>query len=78
MAENCERGQPVLHKGQPVPLAIPALIQYDDLYVRPESRCASDREALVRHDWPGGAGLRGSATINMLQDVAGASRPGRA
>lgn len=49
-AENCDRGQPVFHQGKPVPLTIPALIQYDDLYVRPEPHYATDKATLVQRD----------------------------
>jgi ectoine hydroxylase-related dioxygenase (phytanoyl-CoA dioxygenase family) len=49
-AENCDRGQPVFHRGQPVPLTIPALIQYDDLYVRPQPHYATDSFTLVQRD----------------------------
>jgi hypothetical protein len=36
MAENCNRGEWAFKKGQPVPLAEPVLITYEDLYTRPE------------------------------------------
>lgn len=49
-AANCDRGQPVFHRGRPVPLTIPALIQYEDLYVRPEAHYPSDRASLVQRD----------------------------
>lgn len=49
-AADCDRGQPVFHRGQPVPLTIPALVQYDDLYVRPEPHYATDRATLLQRD----------------------------
>lgn len=49
-AENCDRGQPVFHHGRPVPLTIPALIQYDDLYVRPEPHYPEDKASLQPRD----------------------------
>ena len=49
-APNCDRGQPVFHKGQPVPLTIPALIQYDDLYVRPEPHYPTDPKTILQRD----------------------------
>jgi ectoine hydroxylase-related dioxygenase (phytanoyl-CoA dioxygenase family) len=49
-ASNCDRGQPVFHHGKPVPLTIPAHIQYDDLYVRPEPHYATDKATLVQRD----------------------------
>lgn len=42
-AANCDRGQPVFRHGKPVPLSIPALVQYDDLYARPEPHYPSER-----------------------------------
>ncbi len=49
-AKNCDRGQPVLRNGKPAPLTIPALIQYDDLYARPETHYATDKATLVQRD----------------------------
>lgn len=49
-AQNCDRGQPVFHRGRPVPLTIPALIQYDDLYVRPEPHYPTDKASLLQRD----------------------------
>ena len=49
-AANCDRGQPVFHHGKPVPLSIPALVQYDDLYVSPEPHYATDRATLMQRD----------------------------
>ena len=49
-AENCERGQPTFHHGQPVPLTIPALVQYGELYVRPEPHYATDAFTLTQRD----------------------------
>ena len=48
--QDCDRGQPVFHHGKPVPLTIPALIQYDDLYARPEPHYATDKATLVQRD----------------------------
>jgi ectoine hydroxylase-related dioxygenase (phytanoyl-CoA dioxygenase family) len=41
-AENCDRGQPAFHQGRPVPLTIPALIHYEELYARPEPHYPSE------------------------------------
>ncbi len=49
-AANCDRGQPVFQRGKPVPLSIPALIQYEDLYVRPEPHYATDAASQVQRD----------------------------
>jgi len=49
-AQNCDRGQPVFHHGAPVPLTIPAHIQYDDLYVRPEPHYPDDKATLQPRD----------------------------
>lgn len=38
--QDCDRGQPVFAHGKPVPLTIPALIQYEQLYDRPEPHYA--------------------------------------
>ena len=49
-AENCERGQPVLEHGRPVPLTIPALIQYDGLYSNPHPHYPADRASQQQRD----------------------------
>lgn len=49
-AANCDRGQPVFHRGQPVPLTIPAQIQYEDLYVRPEPHYPTDKASQLQRD----------------------------
>lgn len=49
-AADCDRGQPVFEGGRPVPLTIPALVQYDQLYSRPEPHYPSDRASLVQRD----------------------------
>lgn len=49
-AANCDRGQPVFHRGQPVPLTIPALIQYEELYLRPEPHYPEGRTASLQRD----------------------------
>ena len=35
-ADRCDRGAPAFQDGEPVPLGEPVLIQYDDLFTRPE------------------------------------------
>jgi len=35
-ASSCDRGQPTFEHGKPLPLTIPALIQYNELSSRPE------------------------------------------
>ncbi|MEJ2595350.1 MAG: phytanoyl-CoA dioxygenase family protein [bacterium] len=35
-AENCDRGEWTFRKGQPVPLSEPVLVQFEDLFERPE------------------------------------------
>jgi ectoine hydroxylase-related dioxygenase (phytanoyl-CoA dioxygenase family) len=49
-AADCDRSQPVFEGGRPVPLTIPALVQYDQLYSRPEPHYPSDRASLVQRD----------------------------
>jgi ectoine hydroxylase-related dioxygenase (phytanoyl-CoA dioxygenase family) len=49
-AADCDRGQPAFHHGKPVPLRIPALIQYEDLYVRPDPHYPCDRASLLQRD----------------------------
>ncbi len=36
VAKNCDRGEWAFREGRPCPLGSPALVQYDDLYQRPE------------------------------------------
>ncbi len=49
-AKNCDRGQPTFDHGKPVQLTIPAHIQYDQLYSRPEPHYATDKATLVQRD----------------------------
>jgi len=49
-AANCDRGQPVFDHGLPVPLAIPALVQYEDLYLRPEPHYPDDAVSKIERD----------------------------
>ncbi len=46
----CDRGQPVFARGRPVPLTIPALVQYEDLYIRPEPHYPEDQASLLQRD----------------------------
>jgi len=48
--DNCDRGQPAFLEGNPVPLTIPALIQYEHLYDRPEAHYANDAATLKPSD----------------------------
>lgn len=43
-ASDCDRGQPVFDDGKPVPLKIPAMIQYDKLYTKPDPWYPADGE----------------------------------
>lgn len=49
-AANCDRGQPVFEHGRPVPLTIPALLQYEQLYSRPEAHYPGDPSDKVERD----------------------------
>ncbi|MEK7412319.1 MAG: phytanoyl-CoA dioxygenase family protein [Planctomycetota bacterium] len=49
-ADHCDRGQPVFHHGRPVPLVIPALAQYEDLYVRPDPHYPDDAASKIERD----------------------------
>jgi ectoine hydroxylase-related dioxygenase (phytanoyl-CoA dioxygenase family) len=49
-ADNCDRGQPVLDHGRPVPLTLPALIQYDGLYTNPHPHHPEDRASQQQRD----------------------------
>lgn len=49
-AANCDRGQPVFHHGEPVPLRFPAMVQYEDLHARPEPHYPSDRASTLQRD----------------------------
>jgi ectoine hydroxylase-related dioxygenase (phytanoyl-CoA dioxygenase family) len=50
IAKNCDRGQPVFDQGKPVPLTIPALIQYEQLYSRTEPHYPEDKAAHIQRD----------------------------
>ena len=49
-ADNCDRGQPVLDHGKPVPLTIPALIQYENLYSNPHPHYPEDAASRLQRD----------------------------
>lgn len=49
-AANCDRGQPVFHHGEAVPLRVPAMVQYEDLHARPDPHYPSDRASTLQRD----------------------------
>jgi len=49
-ASSCDRGQPTFEHGKPLPLTIPALIQYNELSSRPEPHYATEKATLQQRD----------------------------